>query len=118
MLEFPKYLIPLLDDYQVTMDDNRKFTEMEDGFKKSKLNSCGTYEVITLAYHACKSHLLEFREWFKKDTKLGQKKFCWQDPCTGENYLAKIRDMPSWSPEDQCLEYWTISLTLEVRCVT
>ncbi len=118
MIEFPAYLVPLLDNYSITFDDNRYQTEFDDGLKKSRLLSCATYKVITMTYHACKDHLIDFETWYKNTIKFGQKKFCWVDPCTGKQEIAKIRDIPNYAPDNQCIDSWNISISLEVKCAT
>ena len=117
MPDFPTYMQPKLDGYNISFEDNRLEAQVESGHKKTRGRSCRTYKTIKLNFYCCKDHLMEFEDWYKNETLFGAKRFCFIDPCTSKAEIARFTEMPSMSPvSDLCLEEWEVSISVEVEC--
>lgn len=117
MPTFPNYMIPLLDNFQESIEPVVYRSEMESGPAKQRSFQCAQNVIRRVRYTVCGCENMDkWREFFVKDIKNGSLWFKWYDPCAEKYVRARIPDHQySATPDDISFTSWEVDVTFEVR---
>lgn len=108
-------------EYQVSPEDTRVLTEMEDGSIYARQISTAAFTDINVKWILKDAEFVKFREWFAEDTQYGVQSFLLKVPvgfelCTATTTrMCFFKESPPWVATRQSPNLWYVTAKLRVK---